>query len=141
MSLKSVAGRDGLEEGHAIAEEILFLKLLRENDLGRNENGGLAGAVRRSDFNQRLLVIPCASLKPQSAAGDVLALHKFILAVWMPDQGDVIDSDARILAAIRLPNIGCVRGRGNGEDGSGSSGRQLYGQRSSRGRLRLGKSR
>ena len=146
MSLKGVSRLDGLEESHAVAEEILFGKLLGEDNLGGNEDRELAGTVWRRDFNESFLVIPCPSLEAQASTGDVFALHQFILAVGMAHQGDVIDFDPRILTAIHLRNIGYVRRRRHGQNGSGGSSggggsrtRNLYGQRGGRCRLSLSK--
>jgi len=84
----------------AAAVEALLGKLFDEDDLGRNENGGLAGLVGGGDFDERLRVVRFAAFEAQAAFGHVLALDDLIAALWMADTGGVVDLDAGVFAAI-----------------------------------------
>ena len=103
----------------AAAEEALLGEFLGEDDLGGNENGGLAGLVGDGDFDEGLGVIPLAALETQAALGHVLALDDVIAAPGMADAGRVGDLDAGMLAAIgtRRGRLFVSRRR-LGEDGS-----------------------
>ena len=84
----------------AAAEEALLGELFGEDDLGGDENGGLARLVRDSNFDKRLGVIPLAALETQPALGHVLALDDVIGAPGKANAGGVVDFDAGMLAAI-----------------------------------------
>ena len=84
----------------AAAEEALLGEFLGEDDLGGNENGGLAGLVGDGDFDEGLGVIPLAALETQAALGHVLALDDVIAAPGMADAGGVGNLDAGMFAAI-----------------------------------------
>src|ERR1700694_1731708 len=62
-----------LEVGDAVAEELLLGKFLEENDLGGDEDGGLAGSVGNGDFDEGAVVVALAAFEAQSAARYVLA--------------------------------------------------------------------
>lgn len=102
----------------AAAEEALLGELFGEDDLRRDENGGLAGLVGHGDFDERLGVIPLAALETQAALGHVLALDDVIGAAGNADTGGVVDFDARMLAAIDGRSSGLrFGGRRHGENG------------------------
>jgi len=93
----------------AAAVEALLGEFFGEDDLGGNENGGLAGLIGDGDFDESPGVIPLAALEAQAAPGHVLALDDVVAALGMADAGGVGDFDARMLAAI-----GARRGRRGG---------------------------
>ncbi len=96
------AGLGGPEVLDAAAEEALLGEFLGEDDLGGNENGGLAGLVGDGDLDEGLGVIPLAALETQAALGHVLALDDVIAALGMADAGGVGNLDAGMLAAIGM---------------------------------------
>ena len=101
----------------AAAEEALLGEFLDEDDLGGNENGGLAGLVGDGDIDEGLRIIFCAAFEAQAAFGHVLALDDVVAALGMADTGRVGDFDARMLAAIGARRGGLVgSGRRHGED-------------------------
>ena len=106
-----------LEVGDAVAEELLLGKLLGEDDLGRDEEGGLAGCVGNGDFDEGAFVVALAAFEAQAAAGYILAGGDVVAALGMADAGGVTDLDARVLAAI---DAGCIRlgRRRQGENGT-----------------------
>src|SRR5437899_2237209 len=61
--LEGVAGLGGFEVLDAAAEEALLGEFLDEDDLGGNENGGLAGLVGDGDIDEGLRIIFCAALE------------------------------------------------------------------------------
>ena len=111
----------------AVAEKALLGKRFGEDDLGGDEDGGLAGLVRDGNFDERLRIIFCATLEAQAALGHVLTLDDVVAAFGMADASGVADFDARVLAAIGARR-GCGwlrsggglvwRRRRHGEDGS-----------------------
>jgi len=102
----------------AATEEALLGEFLGEDDLGGNENGGLAGLVGDCDFDEGLGVIPLAALETQAALGHVLALDDVIATPGMADADRVGDFDARMLAAIGARRSGLfVSRRSHREDG------------------------
>ena len=102
----------------AAAEEGLFGELLDEDDLGGDENGGLAGLVGNGDFDEGLYIILLAALETEAALGHVLALDDVIAAPGMADAGGVADLDAGVFAAIGARRGGFfVNRRRHGEDG------------------------
>jgi len=84
----------------AAAVEALLGEFFGEDDLGGDEDGGLAGLVRDGDFDEGPGVILLAALEAQAALGHVLALDDVIAAPGNADAGGVSDFDARVLAAI-----------------------------------------
>ncbi len=84
----------------AAAEAALFGEFFDEDDLGRDENGGLAGLVGNGDFDEGLYIILLAALETEAALGHVLALDDVIAALGMADAGGVADLDAGMFAAI-----------------------------------------
>src|SRR5713101_415430 len=84
----------------AAAEEALFGEFFDEDDLGGDENGGLAGLVGNGDFDERLHIVLFAALEAEAAFGHVLALDDVIAALGMADAGGVADLDAGVFAAI-----------------------------------------
>ncbi len=84
----------------AAAEEALFGEFFDEDDLGGDEDGGLAGSVGHGDFDEGLHIVWLAALEAQAAFGHVLALDDVIATLGMADAGGVADFDARMLAAI-----------------------------------------
>ena len=102
----------------AAAEEALLGELFGEDDLGGDENGGLAGLVRHGDFDERLGVIPLAALETQAALGHVLALDNVIGAPGNANAGGVVDFDARMLAAIDARRGGFFAGERRRCEGS-----------------------
>jgi len=96
----------------AAAEEALLGEFFGEDDLGGDEDGGLAWLVRDGDFDERLGVVALAALETQAALGHVLALDDVIGAPGNANTGGVVDFDARVLAAIAARRGG--RGRRSG---------------------------
>jgi len=89
-----------------------------EDDLGGDEDGGLAGLIGDGDFDEGLRIIFCAAFEAQAALGHVLALDDVVAALGMADTGRVGDFDARMLAAIGARRGELVgSGRRHGEDG------------------------
>ena len=100
-----------LEVGDAVAEELLLGKLLDEDDLGGDEDGGLAGCVGNGDFDEGAFVVALAAFETEAAARHVFAGDDVVAALGMADAGGVADFDARVLAAIDLGDIQLRRGR------------------------------
>ncbi len=103
----------------AAAVEALLGEFFGEDDLGGDENGGLAGLVGDGDFDEGPGVVTLAALEAQAALGHVLALDDVVAALRMADAGGVVHFDAGMLAAV-----GASGGRGwlrsgarYGEDG------------------------
>ena len=116
--LEGVAGLGGEEVLDAAAEEALFGEFLGEDDLGGDEDGGLALLIGDGDFDERLGVIPLSALEAQATLGHVLALDNVIGALGMADTGGVADFDARMLAAVGGRSGGLLGSwRKRGEDG------------------------
>src|SRR5207245_11454226 len=108
--LEMVAGLGGSAEVlDAAAVEALLGEFFGENDLGRDENGGLAGLVGDGDFDERLRVVALAALETQAALGHVFALDDVVGAPGKANAGGVGDFDARMFAAV-----GARGGRGGG---------------------------
>ncbi len=102
----------------AAAEEALFGEFFDEDDLGGDENGGLAGLVGNGDFDEGLHIVLLAALEAHAAFGHVLALDDVIAALGMADAGGVVDFDAGVFAAIGARSGGSFVNRGrDGEDG------------------------
>ncbi len=102
----------------AVAEEALLGEFFGEDDLGRDEDGGLAGLIGDGDIDEGLRIIFCAAFEAQAAFGHVLAGDDVVAAaLGMADTGRVGDFDARMLAAIGARRGGLVgSGRRHGED-------------------------
>ena len=115
-TLEEVAGLGELEVGDAVAEEALLGEFLDEDDLGGDEDGGLAGCVGNGDFDEGAIVVTLVAFEAQAAFGHVFADDDVIAAVGMVDAGGVTDLDANVLAAIDARMRRFLRGR-NGEDG------------------------
>ena len=94
----------------AAAEEALLGEFFGEDDLGGDEDGGLAWLVRDGDFDERLGVVALAALETQAALGHVLALDDVIGAPGNTNAGGVVDFDARMLAAIDAQRSGFFAG-------------------------------
>ena len=102
----------------AVAEEALLGEFFDEDDLGGNEDGGLALLIGDGDIDEGLRIIFCAALEAQAALGHVLAGDDVIAALGMADAGGVSDFDARVFAAIDARRGGFfLGGRRDGEDG------------------------
>jgi hypothetical protein len=102
----------------AAAEEALLGEFLDEDDLGGDEDGGLAGLVGHGDFDEGLGVIVLAALEAQAALGHVLADDDVVSALLIANAGGVFDFDARVLAAIGARRGGLfLNRRRHGEDG------------------------
>ena len=116
--LEGAAGLGGGEVLDAAAEEALFGEFLGEDDLGGDENSGLALLIGDGDFDERLGVILLAALEAQAALGHVFALNDVVAALRMADAGGVADFDARMLAAVGGRSGGLFGGgTRHGEDG------------------------
>ena len=98
----------------AAAEEALLGKLLDEDDLCGDEDGGLAVLVGHGDFDEGLRIVAVAALEAQATFGHVLTGDDVVAAIVVTNTSEVIDFDARVFAAI-----GSGRGRffrrGHGE--------------------------
>ena len=116
-TLEEVAGLGELEVGDAVAEEALLGEFLDEDDLGGDEDGGLAGCVGNGDFDEGAIVVALVALEAEAAFGHVFAGDDVIAAVGMADAGGIADLDANVFAAIDARMRRFLRGR-NGEDGS-----------------------
>ena len=84
----------------AVAEEALLGELFGEDDLGGDEDGGLAGLIGDGDVDEGLSVIAFGALEAETALGHVLAGDDVFAALGMAYAGGVADFDARMLAAI-----------------------------------------
>ncbi len=84
----------------AVAEEALLGELFGEDDLGGDEDGGLAGLIGDGDVDEGLGVIAFGALEAETALGHVLAGDDVFAALGMAYAGGVADFDARMLAAI-----------------------------------------
>ncbi len=84
----------------AVAEQALLGEFFGEDDLGGDEDGGLAWLIGDGDFDERLRIIFCAALESQAALGHVLAGDDVVAALGVADAGGVADFDSRMLAAI-----------------------------------------
>ena len=105
-----------LEIGDAVAEELLLGEFLGEDDLGGDEEGGLAGQVGNGDFDEGAVVVALGAFEAQAAARHVLAGDDVVAALGMADASGIADFDAGVLAAIDLGHIRLGRGR-HGENG------------------------
>ena len=114
--LEVVAGFGELEVGDAVAEELLLGEFLDEDDLGGDEDGGLAGCVGNGDFDESAIVVTLVALEAEAAAGHVFADDDVIAALRVADASGIVDLDARVLAAIDAGRFLLLRGR-HGEDG------------------------
>jgi len=105
-----------LEVGDSVAEELLLGELLGEDDLGGDEERGLARRVGNGDFDEGAVVVALAAFEAEAAARHVLAGDDVVAALGMADTSGVADLDARVLAAIDAGHI--RRGRlGRGRQG------------------------
>ena len=59
--LEVVGGFAELEVGDTVAEELLLGEFLEEDDLGGDEEGGLAGCIGNGDFDERAVVVTFAA--------------------------------------------------------------------------------
>lgn len=84
-----------LEVGDAVAEKLLLGEFLEEDDLGGDEDGGMAGNVGNGDFDEGAVVVALAAFEAQAAARHVLAGDDVVAAVGMADAGGVADFDGR----------------------------------------------
>lgn len=128
---------DGLEVLHAVTEKLLLGELLDKDDLRGHKDRGLAGMVRRRDFDERVRIILLAAFEAQAAFGHVLAKDNLIAALGMANASGVADFHARVLTAVdggrggffrrrhrkyggarlfKLFGIGPVSGRGSGSE-------------------------
>ena len=103
----------------AAAEEALLGEFFGEDDLGGDEDGGLAWLVRDGDFDERLGVVALAALETQAALGHVLALDDVIRAPGNTHAGGVVNFDARMLAAIGARRGGFFASERRRWEGSG----------------------
>src|SRR6267142_1465998 len=94
-----------LEIGDAVAEELLLGKLLGEDDLSGDEEGGLAGQVGNGDFDEGAVVIALGAFEAEAAARHVLAGDDVVAALGMADASGIADLDAGVLAAIDAGDI------------------------------------
>jgi len=143
-----VVGEFGeLDVGDAVAEELLLGKLLGEDDLGGDEEGGLAGFVGNGDIDEGAFVVALAAFEAEAAARHVFAGDDVVAALGMADASGVADFNARVLAAIDTGRIRLGRGRRHGENGTealhdklgaGGVNRGLRRSRGLRQRLRRG---
>ena len=102
---------------HAVAEELLFGEFLDKDDVGGDEDGGLAGSVGNGNFDEGLLKVTLAAFEAQAAAGHVFALHDVVFVeAGAVDARGVVDLDAGMLAAIGLRCNVLLRRR-QGENG------------------------
>jgi hypothetical protein len=102
----------------AAAEEALFGEFFDEDDLGGDEDGGLAGLVGDGDFDEGPYIVLFAAREAQAALGHVLAGDDVVSAVGLTDAGGVVDLDARVLAAIDASGGGIfLKRRRHGDDG------------------------
>jgi len=102
----------------AAAEEALFGEFFDEDDLGGDEDGGLAGSVGNGDFDEGLHIVSLAALEAHAAFGHVLAGNDVLAALGMADAGGVADFDAGVFAAIGARGGGFFgTRRRHGEDG------------------------
>src|SRR5712664_4011960 len=115
--LEGAAGLGGFEVLDAAAEEALFGEFFDEDDLGGDENGGLAGLVGNGDFDEGSHIVLLAALEAQAALGHVLAGDDVVAAVGLTDAGGVVDLDARVLAAIDASGGIFLKRRRHGDDG------------------------
>ena len=136
-----------LDVGDAVAEELLLGKLLGEDDLGGDEEGGLAGFVGNGDIDEGAVVVALAAFEAEAAARHVFAGDDVVAALGMADASGVADFNARVLAAIDTGRIRLGRGRRHGENGTealhdklgaGGVNRGLRRSRGLRQRLRRG---
>lgn len=119
--LEVVVGFGDLEVGDAVADELLLGEFLDEDDLGGDEDGGLAGDVGGGDFDEGAFVIGLFAFEAEAAAGHVFADDDVVAALGMADEGGIADFDARVLAAIDAGRAGFARRR-HGEDGGARLG-------------------
>lgn len=97
---------------HAVAEELLLGELFDVDDLCRDENGGLTGLVRHSNFDESLRKVLLAALEAQASFGHVFAENDVVaVALRMTDAGGVVDLDTRVLATIHAGSGGSFRRR------------------------------
>jgi hypothetical protein len=106
----------------AAAEEALLGEFFDEDDLGGDEDGGLAFLVGDGNVDEGLGVVAVATLEAQAAFGHVLADDDVVAALGMTDAGGVADFDARMLAAVGAREGGLIGGGGgsgrrHGKDG------------------------
>ena len=94
-----------LEVGDSVAEELLLGKLLGEDDLGGDEEGGLARYIGNGDFDEGAVVVALAAFEAEAAARHVLAGDDVVAALGMADASGIADLDAGVLAAIDLGYI------------------------------------
>ncbi len=103
----------------AVAEEALLGEFFDEDDLGGDEDGGLAGLVGNGDIDEGLRIIFCAALEAQAAFGHVFAGDDVFAPLGMANASGVSDFDARVFAAIDARRGGFfLSGRRDGEDGA-----------------------
>ena len=105
-----------LEVGDSVAEELLLRKLLGEDDLGGDEERGLARRVGNGDIDEGAVVVALAAFEAEAAARHVLAGDDVVAALGMTDAGGIVDPDARVLAAVDAGSVRFAGGR-QGEDG------------------------
>src|SRR5260370_169849 len=98
--LEGAAGLGGFEVLDAAGEEGLLGEFFDEDDLGGDEDGGLAGLVGNGDFNEGPHIVLLAAREAQAAFGHVLAGDDVVCALGIANAGGVVDLDARVLAAV-----------------------------------------
>jgi len=98
----------------AVAEEALLGEFFGEDDLGGDEDGGLAGLIGGGEVDEGLGVIAFGALEAQTALGHVLAGDDVFAALGMAYAGGVADFDARMLAAIGARRGGSILRSGSG---------------------------
>jgi hypothetical protein len=117
--LEIVAGPGGLEVLDAVAVEALLGEFFDVDDLGGDEDGGLALLVGDGDFDEGLRIIVFGALEAHAAFGHVFAGDDFVAAFGMTNAGGISDSDARVLATIDAREGGFFGSRWrHGEDGA-----------------------
>src|SRR5260370_27612300 len=87
--LERVAGPGGFQVLDAVAEEALLGEYFGEDDLGGDEDGGLAGLIGDGDVDEGLGVIAFGALEAETALGHVLALDDVVAALGVADAGGV----------------------------------------------------
>jgi hypothetical protein len=102
----------------AVAEEMLLGEFFDVDDLGGDEDGGLAFLVGDGDFDEGLSVVVLGALEAEAAFGHVFAGDDVFAALGVADASGVVDFDARVLAAVGGRGGGFFgRGWRQGEDG------------------------
>lgn len=100
LVLEGVAVLDGFEVLHAVAEKLLLGEFLDKDDLRGHKDRGLAGLIRRGDFDERQRMILPAAFEAQAAFGHILAKDGLLSVGGMANAAGIVDFHARMLAAV-----------------------------------------